>query len=268
MTSPVKTKIGSFILCYNEERYLEKVIQSLLSYVDKIVVVEGCWGFLSRQGFPERSTDNTINIIKKYEREYPEIIISVFANEEECTKQYQVALDTLKGIKISWGFLVDADEIYTPDMLKVIRNTLEKTPEDIFEYRTYSFNFINSFWEYYSGLYPRIYKITDDAICVTENRIAWPKYGKQHDSMETPPLSHIREINQIFRFFHYSYVDIDRFQRRLKYMWATSGKANNEISKQYFIDGNGKIHIPGDLKIYQFKGQHPFIMQDLVGGKR
>ena len=257
-------KIGAFILCYNEEKYLEKAIQSLLPFVDGIIAVEGAWDYLVRQNFPKRSTDGTIDILKKYESKYPDKMIVVHRNEEECTKQYQVALDILKEKKFSWGFCCDSDEVYPPDTLRVIRRTLEQTMGNVFGYRTHSYNFINSYFEYYNGLYPRLYRVTDHMATVSENRVAWPSHGKQQDSMENPPLPHIKEINPMFRFFHYSYVDIDRFKRRLKYMWATRGSADPELVKKYYLDEQNKIHIPEDLKIFQFKGKHPEIMRDII----
>ena len=55
--------IAVVVPCYNEETQINKVLETMPNYVDKIVVVDDC------------SKDNTIDVVEVYIEKEPKIIL-------------------------------------------------------------------------------------------------------------------------------------------------------------------------------------------------
>lgn len=98
-------KISIIIPCYNEEKYIEKCLQSIINQTKKpneIIIVNN------------NSTDNSIKIIKQYKKKYSFIKI---INE----KKQGIAYSRNKGFNYAFGDILvkcDADTILPLDWIK------------------------------------------------------------------------------------------------------------------------------------------------------
>ena len=93
-------QIWAHSLVKNEERYLWFAVESVINYIDKLLL------------WDTGSTDKTKEIIKLLKRKHPEKIETNFLGEvtpEEFTKVRQ---DMLEATKSDWFLVVDGDEIW------------------------------------------------------------------------------------------------------------------------------------------------------------
>jgi len=110
--------IGIVIATYNGERYLQEQIDSIFSQSlqpNKIIVVDDC------------STDGTIDIIAKYRKNYPEIIVFV---QNEKNLGYVKTFE--RGISIcqtDYIALSDQDDIWKPNKIQNCFHALEENKD-------------------------------------------------------------------------------------------------------------------------------------------
>ena len=89
--------ITAVVLTYNEEKHIERCILSMNKFVNRIINIDSL------------STDNTLNIIKKYNIE---TLQNKFVNQ---SKQLNRGLNN-SNIKTEWILRIDADEILTKSL--------------------------------------------------------------------------------------------------------------------------------------------------------
>lgn len=107
----MKNKIAALILTKNEELHINRCIKSISSLVSEIYVVDS------------GSQDNTKNICEKYN-------VKFFFNEFVThSKQFNYGLNLVKKDKFKWVLKIDADEIFTPKLLKEIDATINDHKE-------------------------------------------------------------------------------------------------------------------------------------------
>lgn len=116
--------IVSIICCtYNHEKYIKRAIESFLeqktTFKFEVLIHE------------DASTDNTADIVRKYEKDYPEIIHVIYAEENRYSKGIRIPEDIL--IPISNGKYLafcEGDDYFTdPYKLQKQVDYLEKHPE-------------------------------------------------------------------------------------------------------------------------------------------
>lgn len=116
-------KTSVILATFNGEKFLKKQLDSILSQteqVDEILV------------FDDKSSDDTINILKEYRNKYS--IISIFQNE----RQLGFALNFWQGLRIAnYDIIIfsDQDDIWLPNKVKIIKNTFSKN-KDLFSLNT------------------------------------------------------------------------------------------------------------------------------------
>ena len=96
--------ITACIICQNSEKTLEKCLQSISSWANEIIILDG------------GSTDNTVNIGKKHTNK---IYVSKWPND--FSKQRNILI---KKVKTEWMFAIDADEHVKKRFGKKIRQFL------------------------------------------------------------------------------------------------------------------------------------------------
>jgi glycosyltransferase involved in cell wall biosynthesis len=124
-------KISAAIITFNEEKNIEKCLQSIVGIADEIIVVDSY------------STDSTEIICNRYNVRFEKHRFSGFRDQ----KNHAVSLATHKYI-----LSVDADEALSEDL----RTSLLKLKENI-EADGYMFNRLNNFcgqWIRHAGWYP------------------------------------------------------------------------------------------------------------------
>ena len=98
--------ITAVVLTYNEEKHIERCILSMNKFVKRIIIIDSF------------STDNTLNIIKKYNIE---TLQNKFVNQ---SKQLNWGLNN-SNIKTEWILRIDADEILTKSLIKKVSKNLK-----------------------------------------------------------------------------------------------------------------------------------------------
>lgn len=131
-------KISATIICFNEEKNIERCLNSLQGIVDEIVVVDSF------------STDKTEEICSKFDIVF---IKNKFLGHIE---QKNFALTKAK---YDYVLSLDADEAISPELRKSILEIKQGNQDkDSLDFDSYSFNRITNYcgegWIKYSGWYP------------------------------------------------------------------------------------------------------------------
>ncbi|WP_272525137.1 glycosyltransferase family 2 protein [Providencia sp. PROV196] len=102
--------LSAVIITYNEEKHIERCINSIINIVDKVYILDSF------------STDNTLEIASKFNN--VEIKKNKFINHAE---QFNFALNTFQ-IKSSWIMRIDADEYIDPECAAWLSKNLTILP--------------------------------------------------------------------------------------------------------------------------------------------
>lgn len=116
-------RVSICCLAYNHEKYLQRALDSFLmqktNFKYEIIIHD------------DASTDNTVNIIKKYEKKFPHIIKVIYQKENQYSKGHRISFEFLypkaKGKYIA---LCEADDYWTDEYkLQKQYDVLEKYEE-------------------------------------------------------------------------------------------------------------------------------------------
>lgn len=102
-------KLSVVLAVYNEEKFLNQCLESIVKIADEIVIVDG------------ESTDKTVEIAKKFKAR----IISRPNNPINFHLQKKIAIDAAKG---DWILQLDADEAVSPALAQEIIKTISSEP--------------------------------------------------------------------------------------------------------------------------------------------
>ncbi len=110
-------KISVALCTYNGEKYIKEQLDSILNQttrVDEIVICD------------DRSTDNTMDIVKQYENKYPDIF-RIFINEQtlKSVKNFEKAIFLCTG---EITFLSDQDDFWYPEKVSVMMESFLAQP--------------------------------------------------------------------------------------------------------------------------------------------
>lgn len=112
----MKKTIWGHTLVKNEDRYIWFAVKSVINYLDKLLI------------WDTGSTDNTVEIIKLLQKQYPKKILFKEIGEldaNELTKSRQQMLDETDA---DWILILDGDEIWWNDSItKAISKVNERT---------------------------------------------------------------------------------------------------------------------------------------------
>ena len=109
--------LSASLLTFNGAAYIKKQLDSMLSQTKKIDEIVIC---------DDGSTDDTIQIIKAYQAQYPNII-HLYQNEKKlgCTKNMEQCLGLTSGDLV---FLADQDDIWLPNKVERLCTFFETHP--------------------------------------------------------------------------------------------------------------------------------------------
>jgi len=221
-----KKMIYGLVVARNEEnRYLEKFLQRLSTQVDKIIFTDDC------------STDNTVEIAKKY--------AEVYSTSENMFIKHEGALRAEAWANLGkhakpgdWVVAIDADEIlYTMDN-ESIKDTLDKSPFDVVNVRRCEMWDENSYrvdkmWAPHNTT--RIFRYAANGV-YKDKRLAC---GSEPTYVDEWVRLGNRWYDNPFIMQHLGYARLeDRVSKHERYMTLDKGEFHNIIHLQSILDNN------------------------------
>jgi len=113
-----KVSFASIVL--NEEKYIERMLESVVGKVDEIVVVDG------------GSTDNTLRILKDYPQ--VKVVSKVFNYHFGDQRNFAI-----QQTKYPWVLMLDADEYIEEDFWKILPDLINQKEYDAFKFKRKNF---------------------------------------------------------------------------------------------------------------------------------
>jgi glycosyltransferase involved in cell wall biosynthesis len=189
----MNSKLSAVIITFNEERNIQRCIESLLPIADEIIVVDSF------------STDRTEEICKSYDLQF---INHAFEGHIE---QKNIAL--LKA-NHEWILSLDADEALSETLQKAITKSLEAPQFD-----AYAMNRLTNYcgkWVKYCGWYP------DTKVrLVKKNKAHWIGTNP-HDKLELKDKSQVGILQG--DLLHYSFYSKEDHFKQIEYFGTISAK--------------------------------------------
>lgn len=209
-----KNRISAVISAYNEEKKIEKCLESL-KWADEIIFVDNS------------STDTTLKIARKY----TDKIYSQANDPSNIDLQKNTGIAKASG---EWVLLIDADEVVSAELAREIRNiNFDKLENGVNSFYIPRRNIIFGKWIEHSGWYPdrqiRLFKKDHG------------RYDKKHYhemisvSGETGFLSE--------HLIHYNYENIGQFLYKHLFLYAPN-EAEELVRRGFEFDWRGIIRMP------------------------
>ena len=225
----MNSKLSAVIITFNEERNIQRCIESLLPVADEIIVVDSF------------STDRTEEICKLYS-------IKFFQNVfEGHIEQKNIAL--LKA-NHDWILSIDADEALSETLQKAIKKSLEAPQFDAFAMNRLT-NYCGK-WVKYCGWYP------DTKVrLVKKNKAHWTGTNP-HDKLELKEKSQVCSLQG--DLLHYSYYTKEYHFKQIEYF-------GNISAKELFLKGKNISVFLLYLKVITQFFKSYFVKMGFLDGK-
>ena len=225
----MNSKLSAVIITFNEERNIQRCIESLLPVADEIIVVDSF------------STDRTEEICKLYS-------IKFFQNVfEGHIEQKNIAL--LKA-NHDWILSIDADEALSETLQKAIKKSLEAPQFDAFAMNRLT-NYCGK-WVKYCGWYP------DTKVrLVKKNKAHWTGTNP-HDKLELKEKSQVCSLQG--DLLHYSYYTKEDHFKQIEYF-------GNISAKELFLKGKNISVFLLYLKVITQFFKSYFVKMGFLDGK-
>ena len=225
----MNSKLSAVIITFNEERNIQRCIESLLPLADEIIVVDSF------------STDRTEEICKLYS-------IKFFQNVfEGHIEQKNIAL--LKA-NHDWILSIDADEALSETLQKAIKKSLEAPQFDAFAMNRLT-NYCGK-WVKYCGWYP------DTKVrLVKKNKAHWTGTNP-HDKLELKDKSQVGSLQG--DLLHYSYYSKEDHFKQIEYF-------GNISAKELFLKGKNISVFLLYLKVITQFFKSYFVKMGFLDGK-
>ena len=225
----MNSKLSAVIITFNEERNIQRCIESLLPVADEIIVVDSF------------STDRTEEICKLYG-------IKFFQNVfEGHIEQKNIAL--LKA-NHDWILSIDADEALSETLQKAIKKSLEAPQFDAFAMNRLT-NYCGK-WVKYCGWYP------DTKVrLVKKNKAHWTGTNP-HDKLELKEKSQVCSLQG--DLLHYSYYTKEDHFKQIEYF-------GNISAKELFLKGKNISVFLLYLKVITQFFKSYFVKMGFLDGK-
>lgn len=196
-------QLSVVIITLNEEKNLERCLQSVKNLADEIVVIDSL------------STDKTVEIAQRYGAK---IVLQKFLGHIE-QKNFAAAHASHK-----WVLSLDADEAITPELEKNIL-LVKANPQ----YNAYRFARLNNFcgkWIRHSGLYPdakvRLFNRTKGEWTGENPHDKWVLYDKAE-----------KEGKLLGDMLHYSFYSISDYVKKIEKYTEIAARQRVKKGKNY-----------------------------------
>ncbi len=145
-------QISTYILTKNSEKYLARVIESIYSFSDEVIVVD------------DYSSDKTLEICCKYTK--VRVYQRVWGENESEHRNYAIGL-----CGNEWIFNIDSDEIASPKLIKELEALKQKLGDSIYEVYTIKIkNYFLGKWMRFGREWP------DRKMRFMRNKFRWTRY--------------------------------------------------------------------------------------------
>jgi len=263
-----------FSFCFNiyrEEEYIEYSLRSVYDFADEIIICYGPVDVMADIGEPDR----TLEIVRAFPDPANKIKhIEVRERWRSMIQMRNVALSVASG---DYMWIIDGDEVYTPETLALIRDEIVNFPEVMtFLVPCYLF------WQDFYTIMPnksfeRIHKITPGCVMVIPSLGAATAIGRRYRTISYIDLGDKYDA----LFWHYAYVRSDEYMRvKLEYYarrhdnyGVTKGVPNwyegvwlaSRTDMQAVMSKHGGLHpvLPTQWnRVYRYEGTHPSVMEN------
>jgi len=225
----MNSKLSAVIITFNEERNIQRCIESLLPVADEIIIVDSF------------STDRTEEICKLYG-------IKFFQNVfEGHIEQKNIAL--LKA-NHDWILSIDADEALSETLQKAIKKSLEAPQFDAFAMNRLT-NYCGK-WVKYCGWYP------DTKVRLVKKSKAHWTGTNPHDKLELKEKSQVGGLQG--DLLHYSYYTKEDHFKQIEYF-------GNISAKELFLKGKNISVFLLYLKVITQFFKSYFVKMGFLDGK-
>ncbi len=230
------------VLTKNEERNIQRCLESIAGWANEIVVVD------------DESTDRTVDIASKYT---DKIIIRKMDIEG---RHRNFAYGQAKNL---WVLSLDADEVVTEELKEEIKDVLSKHTR----YNGFTIprrNFIGDYWVRYGGWYP-----SPQLKLFRKDKFRYEEVGVHPRAFMDDPCGHLKSD-----IIHYSYQNIEDFLNKLnnqttreaqkwfsqdkpmhlgRFLWRTIDRfMRTYIGRKGYKDGFAGFVVAFNAGLYQF----------------
>lgn len=224
-----EVEVSVFVLCYNHEQYLKRFFESVLKqktdFGVEIVIND------------DSSTDGSRDIIEKYYKKYPNIIIPIFQKTNRCSTDRSIIYkDLFKHSKGKYISFCESDDFFEDEYKLVIQHTLLERYQEA-NFSAHVVNKINSNDRTKIGVIPNIsiksgiYKDRDMFKLVSEyHHPQTSSYFFRRESF-VPFLDKIDELKRIVTFDDLSILMLGIYNS--KYLFINRPMSNYSA----FVDG-------------------------------
>lgn len=198
----MNTKISVAIITFNEEKNIQRCIESVLPIADEILIVDSY------------STDKTEKIAKSYEK------VRFVQNTFEGHIQQKNFV--LKQATNDWVLSLDADEALTPELTKSIQEAFQQPTAE-----GYKFNRLTYYcghWVKYCGWYP------DTKLRLVKRDNAEWRGENPHDRLELIDGNAIQHLKG--DILHYSYYSAAQHYNQIEYFGTIASNAAFQKGKR------------------------------------
>lgn len=235
-----KIPVVAYMAVHNGADFIRQSIESVITMVDRLVVIEGAWGENVAVNNEPRSTDGTLEIIGKLQEQYSTIDLWQYNDRDQLAQRNRI-FDHIPDN--CWLFIVDHDEVWDVKNLSRLSHLLQNTRDEAIKVK--SLTFINDRYTYSPIAFPRCFRIQPGRkyrFCAPNDLIE----GKRH--MGVMPHEDII-------FFHYSYChNPDRFLQKKRERTHLDGHFPWNLR-------DGLIERP-EANVRFYDGPHPSQMDD------
>ena len=235
-----ETKIVAVYRIKNEEKWIEKSLESVLDISSEVVILD------------DGSTDDTLSICKKFPN-----VVDIhhqeglpFDETRDRNKLLKMALKRNPDAILS----LDGDEILMPNYKEILSEEL-----DVFypEKKIFEFQFLYAWDKYnkirYDGLYgktwqPRLFRVSKNQ---KELRINKTQYGGNAHCAQVP--DNIKGFNNTVRshvkILHYGTFDDNLRQKKFKFCNQLDPNSVEQDGYRHLISGKGKHSGPSGMEL-------------------
>ena len=253
-------KFVGHMVCFNEADFIEQSIKSVINHLDRLIIFEGSWKEHYEVNGKLRSTDGTLEILDRLQKQYPTKIEIYFLNEKTQLDQRNKLWDYLKEDCVL--LLIDSDEVWPKDQLEKLKEQVGDWPDKRSGalpplcYTVDSLTFVNDLNTYTPIRFPRVWEL---------------EKGLKYQFVEPNRILLTNEFSDVYNadfdktdlninYFHYSYCHKPkRFLEKKKERMKAHGNFSWELR-------DGLVQKDG-VNFKEFTGKHPETMSDhpLIG---